>query len=100
MFPGVDGMHSIAVVKERRRRQLAEQRIECLEKNSRQLVQHYDLRFIEIAKQVCTLLPYMEYHLLTQLMHPCMQLDLCIPRVHIWYIVRGSMTAPQVWGVG
>jgi hypothetical protein len=41
-----------AVVKERKKRQLAEQRIESLEKTSRQLVQYYDLRFIELAKQV------------------------------------------------
>ena len=40
------------VVKERKKRQLAEQRIEVLEKGSRQLKQHYDRRLVELAKQV------------------------------------------------
>lgn len=41
-----------AVVKERKRRQLAEARIEALEKSSRRLVQQYDRRIVELAKQV------------------------------------------------
>ena len=40
------------VVKERKKRQLAEQRIEVLEKTSMKLIQHYDSRFIELAKEV------------------------------------------------
>lgn len=42
----------IQVVKERKKRQLAEGRIEALERSSRQLTQHYDSRIIELAKQV------------------------------------------------
>ena len=41
-----------AVVKERKKRQQAESRIEALEKSSRQLMQHYDGRIIELAKEV------------------------------------------------
>lgn len=40
------------VVKERKKRQLAEHRIEALEKSSRELVHHYDSKFIQLAKQV------------------------------------------------
>lgn len=40
------------VVKERKKRQQAESRIEALEKSSRQLVEHYDSRMIDLAKQV------------------------------------------------
>lgn len=40
------------MIKERRKRQLAERRIQAVEKNSRQLVQHYDARLIELAKEV------------------------------------------------
>ena len=55
------------VVKERKRRQLAEQRIEVLEKTSMKLIQHYDSRFIELAKEVS-----------------CMELA---ARSHAWYIL-------------
>lgn len=39
-------------MKERKKRVLAERRIETLESSSRQLVQHYDARFVELARQV------------------------------------------------
>lgn len=42
----------LSVGKERKKRQLAEERIEALERASRQLVQHYDSRFICLAKEV------------------------------------------------
>jgi len=42
----------VVVVRERKRRQVVEKKLTCLERTAQKMVQHYDSCFVDLAKQV------------------------------------------------
>ena len=42
----------VVVARERKRRQVVEKKLTCLERTAQKMVQHYDSCFVDLAKQV------------------------------------------------